>query len=35
MVGGSWLTPLELVEAGNWAAITKLAREATELANAA
>lgn len=35
MVGGSWLTPLELVEAGNWAAITRLAREATELARAA
>ena len=35
MVGGSWLTPLELVEAGNWAAITKLAREATDLALAA
>lgn len=35
MVGGSWLTPLELVEAGNWAAITRLAREATELALAA
>lgn len=34
MVGGSWLTPLELVEAGDWAAITKLAREATELARA-
>jgi len=35
MVGGSWLTPLELVEAGDWAAITRLAREATELARAA
>lgn len=35
MVGGSWLTPLELVEAGDWAAITKLAREATDLALAA
>jgi 2-dehydro-3-deoxyphosphogluconate aldolase/(4S)-4-hydroxy-2-oxoglutarate aldolase len=35
MVGGSWLTPLELVEAGDWAAITKLAREATALARAA
>ena len=34
MVGGSWLTPLDLVEAGDWAAITKLAREATELAQA-
>ena len=33
MVGGSWLTPLELVEAGDWAAITKLAREASALAN--
>jgi 2-dehydro-3-deoxyphosphogluconate aldolase/(4S)-4-hydroxy-2-oxoglutarate aldolase len=35
MVGGSWLTPLELVEAGDWAAITRLAREATELARLA
>jgi 2-dehydro-3-deoxyphosphogluconate aldolase/(4S)-4-hydroxy-2-oxoglutarate aldolase len=35
VVGGSWLTPLELVEAGDWAAITRLAREATELARAA
>lgn len=35
MVGGSWLTPLDLVEAGDWAAITRLAREATELAAAA
>lgn len=35
MVGGSWLTPLDLVEAGNWAAITRLAREATDLARAA
>ena len=35
MVGGSWLTPLELVETGDWAAITRLAREATELARAA
>jgi len=34
MVGGSWLTPLERVEAGDWAAITRLAREATELARA-
>lgn len=34
MVGGSWLTPLDLVEAGDWAAITKLAREASELASA-
>ncbi len=35
MVGGSWLTPLELVEAGDWGAITRLAREATDLARAA
>jgi 2-dehydro-3-deoxyphosphogluconate aldolase/(4S)-4-hydroxy-2-oxoglutarate aldolase len=35
MVGGSWLTPLDLVEAGHWAAITRLAREATDLARAA
>ncbi len=35
MVGGSWLTPLELVEVGDWGAITRLAREATERARAA
>ncbi|MFN7444051.1 MAG: bifunctional 4-hydroxy-2-oxoglutarate aldolase/2-dehydro-3-deoxy-phosphogluconate aldolase [Curvibacter sp.] len=34
MVGGSWLTPLQLVEAGDWAAITRLARQASELARA-
>lgn len=28
MVGGSWLTPLQLAEAGDWAAIRALAREA-------
>ena len=32
MVGGSWLTPVPLAEAGDWAAITQLAREATERA---
>lgn len=29
MVGGSWLTPVELVEKGQWSDITRLAREAT------
>lgn len=32
MVGGSWLTPTELVEAGRWADITQLAREASQRA---
>ena len=32
MVGGSWLTPLDLVERGDWAGITRLARDATERA---
>ena len=30
-VGGSWLTPKDAVEAGDWARITKLAREAAAL----
>jgi 2-dehydro-3-deoxyphosphogluconate aldolase/(4S)-4-hydroxy-2-oxoglutarate aldolase len=30
MVGGSWLTPVDAVERGDWAEITRLAREATE-----
>lgn len=30
-IGGSWLTPKELVQAGNWAEITRLAREASAL----
>lgn len=30
MVGGSWLTPAAAVQAGDWATITRLAREATE-----
>jgi 2-dehydro-3-deoxyphosphogluconate aldolase/(4S)-4-hydroxy-2-oxoglutarate aldolase len=30
-VGGSWLTPAELVKAGDWAAITELARAAAAL----
>jgi 2-dehydro-3-deoxyphosphogluconate aldolase / (4S)-4-hydroxy-2-oxoglutarate aldolase len=34
MVGGSWLTPLEVVERGDWKEITRLAREATEIATA-
>ncbi|MFK0005143.1 bifunctional 4-hydroxy-2-oxoglutarate aldolase/2-dehydro-3-deoxy-phosphogluconate aldolase [Paenarthrobacter sp. NPDC090522] len=30
-VGGSWLTPRSLVEAGDWTAISELAREASAL----
>jgi 2-dehydro-3-deoxyphosphogluconate aldolase / (4S)-4-hydroxy-2-oxoglutarate aldolase len=30
-VGGSWLTPADLMQAGNWARITELAREAKAL----
>lgn len=30
-VGGSWLTPKEIVAAGDWAAVEKLAREAAGL----
>jgi 2-dehydro-3-deoxyphosphogluconate aldolase / (4S)-4-hydroxy-2-oxoglutarate aldolase len=30
-VGGSWLTPRDAIEAGDWARITALAREATAL----
>ena len=33
--GGSWLTPKEAVESGDYEAITKLAREAVEIAKAA
>jgi 2-dehydro-3-deoxyphosphogluconate aldolase/(4S)-4-hydroxy-2-oxoglutarate aldolase len=32
IVGGSWLAPRELLEARDWGAITKLARQATERA---
>ncbi len=32
MAGGSWLTPADLLRNGDWAGITKLAREATALA---
>ena len=35
MVGGSWLTPVPLAEAGQWGDITRLAREATQLAASA
>ena len=35
MVGGSWLTPAAAVQAGDWARITQLAREATAAARAA
>jgi 2-dehydro-3-deoxyphosphogluconate aldolase / (4S)-4-hydroxy-2-oxoglutarate aldolase len=31
MVGGSWLTPAAAMQAGNWAEITQLAREALAL----
>ncbi len=31
-VGGSWLTPAAAVQAGDWATITRLAREATQAA---
>ena len=34
MVGGSWLTPAALVQAGDWAAITRLAAQAMALASA-
>ena len=34
MVGGSWLTPAAAVAAGDWAQITRLAREATEAVRA-
>ncbi len=30
-VGGSWLSPRDLVQAGNWDAITRLAQEASQL----
>jgi 2-dehydro-3-deoxyphosphogluconate aldolase/(4S)-4-hydroxy-2-oxoglutarate aldolase len=32
MAGGSWLTPADLLRAGDWDGITKLAREATAMA---
>jgi 2-dehydro-3-deoxyphosphogluconate aldolase / (4S)-4-hydroxy-2-oxoglutarate aldolase len=35
MVGGSWLTPLEALQARDWGRITTLAREACSLARAA
>jgi 2-dehydro-3-deoxyphosphogluconate aldolase/(4S)-4-hydroxy-2-oxoglutarate aldolase len=34
MAGGSWLTPADALRDGDWARITKLAREATALAQA-
>ena len=33
MAGGSWLTPAAALKAGDWKQITRLAREATALAN--
>ncbi len=35
MVGGSWLTPADALAQGNWAEITRLARQATDAAAAA
>jgi 2-dehydro-3-deoxyphosphogluconate aldolase / (4S)-4-hydroxy-2-oxoglutarate aldolase len=32
MVGGSWLTPLDVVQRGDWKEITRLAQEATDIA---
>lgn len=32
MVGGSWLTPADAVARGDWASVTRLAREATDKA---
>ena len=34
LVGGSWLTPAAAVQAGDWALITRLARDATRIAAA-
>lgn len=34
MVGGSWLTPIDVVERGDWSEITRLAREATDAVRA-
>ena len=31
-VGGSWLTPADAIAAGDWARITRLAAESTQLA---
>ena len=33
MAGGSWLTPASALAAGDWAGITRLAKEATAIAN--
>ena len=33
MVGGSWLTPADALQAGDWARITRLAREASQAAH--
>lgn len=35
LVGGSWLTPPQVLALGDWAAISRLAREATQRADAA
>jgi len=34
MVGGSWLTPLDALEGGDWPRITRLARQASDAAQA-
>jgi 2-dehydro-3-deoxyphosphogluconate aldolase/(4S)-4-hydroxy-2-oxoglutarate aldolase len=34
-VGGSWMLPQNLVDAGDWAGITALAKQASTLGNAA
>jgi 2-dehydro-3-deoxyphosphogluconate aldolase/(4S)-4-hydroxy-2-oxoglutarate aldolase len=34
MVGGSWLTPIDVVERGDWSEITRLAREAVDAVRA-
>ncbi len=30
-VGGSWLTPRDAIERGDWTTVTRLARQATEM----
>lgn len=35
MVGGSWLTPASALQQGDWAQVTRLARQATAIARAA
>lgn len=35
LVGGSWLTPADVLARGDWAAVTRLAREASAQAQTA